>query len=195
MPKRIVIIQGHPDTSPERFCRALASAYERGARAAGHEVRRIEVATLSFDLLHSEEDWQSGTPASDILMAQDSIAWAEHIVIIYPLWLGTMPALLKGFLEQVMRPGFAVGGEAAGSSWKPNLTGRSARIVVTMGMPAFFYRWYFRAHSLKSLERNILKFVGIRPIRESIIGMVAAKRDNRRRHWLAKIQAFGGKGR
>jgi putative NADPH-quinone reductase len=195
MPKRIVIIQGHPDTSPERFCRALASAYERGARSAGHEVQRIDVATLRFDMLRSQEDWQSGTPASDILTAQDSIAWAEHIVIIYPLWLGSMPALLKGFLEQVMRPGFAVGGEAAGSSWKQNLKGRSARIVVTMGMPALVYRWFFGAHSLKSLERNILKFVGIKPIHESIIGMVAAKAGAGREKWLKKMEALGREGR
>ena len=42
------------------------------------------------------------------------------------------------------------------------MSGKSARIVVTMGMPGFWYRWYFRAHSLRSLQRNILKFVGFR---------------------------------
>ncbi len=42
MAKHIVIIQGHPDRSPERFCRALASAYETGARTAGHEVPSID---------------------------------------------------------------------------------------------------------------------------------------------------------
>lgn len=56
LPKRIVIIQGHPDKSPERFCRALASAYERGAREAGHDVRRIDVATLDFELLRTQEE-------------------------------------------------------------------------------------------------------------------------------------------
>jgi putative NADPH-quinone reductase len=194
MAKRIVIIQGHPDTAQERYCRALASAYERGARATGHAVKRIDVAALDFDLLRSAEEWQSGTPASAILMAQDDIAWAEHLVIVYPLWLGAMPALLKGFLEQVMRPGFAVGGEAAGSSWKQNLKGRSARIVVTMGMPALVYRWFFGAHSLKSLERNILKFVGIKPIHESIIGLVAAKAGAGREKWLKKMEALGNEG-
>ncbi|MGH6923364.1 MAG: NAD(P)H-dependent oxidoreductase [Propylenella sp.] len=196
MAKRIVIIQGHPDRAPERYCRALASAYERGARAAGHEVRRIDVATLDFDLLRSAEDWQSGTPASAILMAQDDIAWAEHVVILYPLWLGAMPALLKGFLEQVLRPGFAVPDLRSGRGWpKGLLAGRTARIVVTMGMPAFFYRWYFGAHSLKSLERNILKFVGIKPIRETLIGMVAEKESGGREKWLKTMEALGKAGR
>lgn len=194
MARRVVIIQGHPDAAPERLCRALASAYERGARAAGHDVRRIDVATLDFPLLRSQGEWEGGRVASDIATCQEDIAWAEHLVILYPLWLGTMPALLKGFLEQVLRPGFAVGGKAAGSAWTQHLTGRSARIVVTMGMPALVYRWYFRAHSLKSLERNILKFVGIKPIRETLFGMVAAGDDAKRKAWLEKMEALGRAG-
>ena len=75
------------------------------------------------------------------------------------------------------------------------LKGRSARIVVTMGMPALAYRWFFGAHSLKNLERNILKFVGIKPIRESLVGLVAAKDDKGREKWLAKMEALGKEGR
>ena len=194
MPKRIVIIQGHPDPSPERFCRALERTYAEGARAVAHEVRRIDVATLDFGLVRSQAEWQSSEPMADIKAAQRDIAWAEHLVIVFPLWLGGMPGLLKGFLEQVLRPGFAVSGEAGGSDWKQLLKGRSARIVVTMGMPAFVYRWYFGAHSLKSLERNILKFVGIRPIRETLIGMVAAQDGSARAAWLKTMEAFGRQG-
>jgi len=195
MPRRIAVVQGHPDASPERYCRALASAYERGARAAGHEVRRIDVAALSFDLLRSQAEWETGAPSPDILLAQDDIGWAEHIVIVYPLWLGTMPALLKGFLEQLLRPGFAVPDlKRAKGVPVGHLKGRSARVVVTMGMPAFIYRWFFGAHSLKSLERNILKFVGIKPIRETLIGMVAAKDDRERRKWLQRMEAMGEAG-
>ena len=85
----------------------LASAYEKGALSAGHEVRRIDVASLRFDLVRSQAEWQSAKPPADIRAAQDDVGWAEHIVLIYPLWLGTMPALLKAFLEQLLRPGFA----------------------------------------------------------------------------------------
>jgi putative NADPH-quinone reductase len=103
-----------------------------------------------------------------------------------------MPALLKAFLEQAFRPGFAIGRGGAGSSWKKLLTGKSARVVVTMGMPALVYRWFFRAHSLKSLERNILGFVGIGPIRETLIGTVEASAASRER-WLAKLRALGAR--
>jgi putative NADPH-quinone reductase len=94
-----------------------------------------------------------------------------------------------------MRPGLAFSRVEAGKSWRKLLTGRSARIIVTMGMPALVYRWYFGAHSLKSLERNILGFVGIGPIRETLIGMVEACSAARREKWLEKLRALGRAGR
>ena len=193
MTKRIAVIQGHPDPRGDRYGRALARAYAEGAAAAGHEVRTIDVARLEFPLLRSKEEWDGGAPPDAVRAAQDTIGWAEHLAIFYPLWLGTMPALLKGFFEQALRPGFAIGRGAAATSWKRLLSGRSARIVVTMGMPAFVYRWFFRAHGLKSLERNILGFVGVGPIRETLIGTVEGS-PARRGRWLAKLRALGQRG-
>lgn len=195
MGRRIAVIQGHPDPRGGRFGHALANAYAAGAQEGGHDVRFIDVAGLDFPLVRMQEDWEGGAPPADIGRAQDVIAWAQHLVILYPLWLGSMPALLKAFLEQVMRPGFATTKVERGASWKKLLTGRSARIIVTMGMPAVVYRWYFRAHSLKSLERNILKFVGIGPIGETLIGMIEAGGSAARGEWLKKVRALGRAGR
>lgn len=178
MAKRILIIEGHPDPSGTHFGNALATAYAQAAEEAGHGVARIVVARLDFPLLRTKEDFEKGQPPELIRAAQESIRWADHLVLIYPLWHGDVPALFKGFLEQVFRQGFATESEP-GRIWKKGLTGKSARIVVTMGMPAFVYRWFFRAHSLKSLERNILKFVGIKPVRETLVGMVGALDDRK----------------
>lgn len=194
MTRRITIIQGHPDPAGGHLCHALADAYAAGAEAAGHLVRRVEVARLDFPLLRTQAEFETEAASADIRAAQGAIAWAEQLVIVYPLWLGTMPALLKGFLEQAFRPGFAFETRPNGL-WTRHLKGRSARIVVTMGMPAFVYRWYFGAHSLKSLERNVLGFCGIRPIRASLLGMVEAAGDARRRRWLARVRSHGRKAR
>ena len=194
MGKRIAIIEGHPDGDEGRFGHALAEAYAEGARQGGHEVHRVRLAELDFPLIHSKAEWDSGRIPPVLEKAQDSVAWAEHLVILYPLWLGTMPALLKGFLEQVMRPGFAIPTEGAMSSHRKLLSGKSARIVVTMGMPALFYRWYFRAHSLKSLERNVLKFCGIKPVKETLVGMVEELGDEKRKGWLDRLRVLGSKG-
>jgi putative NADPH-quinone reductase len=192
MAKRIVIIQGHPDARGGRFCHALVAAYKSAAEAAGHQVRSIDVAAMDFPVLRTKEDWDSGSPNDAIRHAQESIGWAQHLVIVYPLWLGTLPALLKAFFEQTFRPGFALA--RSGQGFGGLLNGRSARIVVTMGMPALVYRWYFGAHSLKSFERNVLRFCGIRPIRETLIGMVESKPAARER-WLAELRALGQSGR
>jgi putative NADPH-quinone reductase len=193
MARRIVIIQGHPDAAPERFCRAVASAYARGAEAAGHELRRIDVAALQLPPLQSRAEWQA-EPDENVARAQAAIEWAQHIVVIYPLWLGDVPAALKAFIEQVLRPGFAFERAPDGSMGKPRLHGRSAHLIVSMGMPGFFYRWVYRAHTLKSLRRNVLMFCGIRPVRSTLLGLVESS-PGRRQKWLAKVERDGRAGR
>lgn len=192
--KRIVIIQGHPDPARGHFGHALAAAYAAGARRAGFEVTEIEVAQLDFPLLNSKAEFEHGAVPEAIRAAQETIGRAEHLVILYPMWLGAMPALLKGFIEQVFRPGFVIGTSHLAATPVRKLKGKSARVVVTMGMPAFVYRWYFWAHSLKNLERNILKFCGIKPVKVSLIGLVEAPDGRRRERWLEKLETLGGQG-
>ncbi|MBI3368532.1 MAG: NAD(P)H-dependent oxidoreductase [Burkholderiales bacterium] len=193
-PKRILVIQGHPDPAGGHYNHALAEAYARGASDAGHAVRRVELAKLDFPLLRSQADWRAGTLPPALKAAQDEITWANHLVLMFPLWLGDMPALLKGFLEQVARPGFAFKAEGGNPFAAKGLSGRSARVIVTMGMPALLYRLYFRAHSVASLERNILGFVGIAPVRRTLIGGIEAMSDAARARWLARVERLGGQG-
>jgi putative NADPH-quinone reductase len=194
MARNIVVIDGHPDPSGERYCHALAQAYVEGAREGGLEASLITLAQCDVGFLRSQAEWHDAEPGADIRKAQEAIGAADHLVIIYPLWLGSMPALVKAFFEQAFRPGFAV--KRGEMSLNPGLlTGKSARVVVTMGMPALVYRWFFLAHSLKSLERNILKFAGLKPIRETLIGGVESIGDAKRKAWLEKLQQFGREGR
>lgn len=189
--QRIVLIQGHPDAVTRHLGHALEDAYEQGAVAGGHTVRHVSVAQLDFPLLRSQQAWEADTLPPSLKQAQADIEWAQHLVLFYPLWLGDMPALLKGFLEQVARPGFAFKRDGENPFGQKGLTGRSARVVVTMGMPALIYRWYFRAHSVKSLERNILGFVGISPVNETLIGMVDKLGDVGVQKWENKLRKLG----
>jgi putative NADPH-quinone reductase len=189
--KRILLIQGHPDAGHAHLCDVLEDAYAQGAREAGHEVRGIVIASLDFPLLRSQHEWEEGALPPGLKQAQEDIQWAQHLVIVFPLWLGDMPALLKGFLEQVARPGFAFRPNEKTPMARKGLTGRSARIVVTMGMPAFVYRWFFMAHSIKSLERNILRFVGIAPVRHTLLGMTGNPATSKVAGWVHKLQQLG----
>lgn len=189
--KRILLIQGHPDPKTGHFVQALATAYQNGARNAGHEVTRIDVARLDFPLVRSAAEWQFREPPREIREAQAELAAATHVVVLFPLWLGDMPALLKGFFEQLLRPGFAISKKARNPFAAGLLKGRSAHIVVTMGMPSFFYRLFYGAHSLKSLKQG-MEFCGVKPVRTTVIGMVDAKREARER-WLSRLFALGRK--
>lgn len=195
MAKHIVIVQGHPDPDGGHYGHALAEAYVEGATAAGHEVEILPVSELEFPLLRSKRDFEGNTPPADIVRCQAAIARADHLVIIHPLWLGSMPALLKGFLEQVFRPGFAFAKpETPGRPGAKLLKGKSARVIVTMGMPGFAYKWFYRAHAVKSLERNVLAFTGFGPIHRTLIGMVEANGDRGRKKRLAEVRKLGRQG-
>ena len=189
--QNIALIQGHPDDAGEHLCHALAASYAEGAVASGHTVTRIEIAELDFPLLRSQHSWQqgqAGTPAG-LASAQSACIAADHLVLVFPLWLGTMPALLKAFLEQTFRPGVALAyGDALP---QPLFSGKSARIIVTMGMPSFAYRVYYRAHGLKNLQRSILGFAGVKPVRSTLFGMVEQRGDDRRKVWLQRVHRLG----
>lgn len=191
---KVLVIQGHPDPAGGHLCHALADAYIEAARTAGHEVDTVTPAALDFPMLSNGHEWEEGEVPPALAPAQAAIAAAEHIAIFYPLWLGDMPARLKAFLEQVARPGFALARNAANPLHAGLLSGRSARVVVTMGMPALFYRWYYGAHSLKSLERNILNFVGIAPVRKTLVGGAGKVEAAAMERWRQRMHALGAKG-
>ncbi len=182
---KMTIIEGHPDPSSERLCWALASTYADAAVAAGSEVRRIIVGELDFPFIRNSEDFQKSTPPPAIRAAQEAILWADHIVIVFPMWLSDVPARLKAFLEQTLRPNFVLA--EASRFRKPLLKGRSARLIVTMGMPSFVYRVMFGAHMI-GLLRRMLAMTGIGPTEATLIGSVEAAPERARGKWFAEIE-------
>lgn len=186
---RIAIVVGH--ARRDTFCEALAGAYRRGAEAGGHTAELFVLSRMRFDpILH--DGFNSVQPLEpDLQAAQDAIGRADHVVLVFPLWMGTLPAILKGFIERVFQPGFAMERDAGDSGYTPRLKGKSARVIVTMGMPAPVYRWWFGAHAVKMLKRNILGFVGIAPVRTTIFGMIGIAADGTRKGWLDKVEALG----
>ncbi len=192
--KPIVIIQGHPDPKGNHFCNALAAAYLKGAEASGHNIQMIEIAQLEFPMVRTQTEFVEGDVPEVIEQAQHIIQSAQHLLIIYPLWLGTMPAYLKAFLEQIFRPDFAVSKSTGEKPWERLVSEKTAHIVITMGMGEIIYRSYFLAHGMKSLEGNILAFSGINTIQETLIGGVDSIDDNERKQWLDKMELTGRAG-
>lgn len=169
MTNRILIIDGHPDPKGSHFVHELADFYRQGAKGAGHAIRLLRVGEVRFPLLKNSKAYVSGKVPPSIVAAQKSILWADHIVVLYPLWLGTMPAKLKGFLEQVLRPGFAFAERGAGQHPQRLLKGRSARIVVTRGMHALFDEIDRSPRSIRNVAEDVLSVCGVRPVHVTVI--------------------------
>ena len=186
---RIAIVVGH--ARKDTYCEALGEAYRKGAEAAGHETRLFILSKMRFDPILHEGFSKVQELEPDLKAAQEAIGWADHLVIVFPLWFGTLPAILKGFIERVFQPGFAIEGSIKRGTYRAALKGKSAHIVMTMGMPGLIYRWYYGAYCLKMLKRNIRSFVGFAPVRSTIHGMVENVSTNTRAEWLAAAEAAG----
>ena len=183
---RIVIIVGH--SRKDTYCEALGQSYERGARAAGHEATLYVTSRMAFDPVLHEGFEREQALEPDLQRAHDSMMKADHLVLIFPLWLGTLPAIMKGFLERVLQPRLVE--PARQGKFVKLLKGKSARVIVTMGMPRLVYRWWFGAHALKMLERNILGFMGVKPVRSSIYGSIESVSRETRLRWLRDVEAM-----
>jgi putative NADPH-quinone reductase len=186
---RILIVNGNPDAAAERLSSALAQAYADGAKAAGHDVRRVDVGALSFSPLRKAADFALPPNDPDIIEARSAFQWAEHVVFVYPIWFGTIPALFKAFIELVGCGEFLATTRAGGYS-KGNLNGRSARVIVTMGMPALLYRLVFGAYGAKSFEKSILRLSGFSPIRTTYLGDARISYE-RSRAWITLVRSLG----
>ena len=190
MTKRVLIILGHPTRERKSFCEALALAYQQGARDAGHEVQLLNIAQLHFDpILH--EGYAGDQPLEpDLAAAQDSIRRADHLVFVYPMWEFMMPALLKGFFERTFTRGFAYDQKSKNPLKSGLLTGKSARIIQTMGMPALMYRLMFGQHGARALK-SLLGFCGIRDVNISYFGLMAENSERRGKRFIKKVRLLG----
>jgi len=187
--KKILVINGHPDK--ESFNYALAAAYIRGAETSGAEVKAIDIRELDFNP-NLQFGYRKRTELEpDLLDAQEKIKWAEHIVWVYPVWWGSLPAIMKGFIDRVLLPGFAFKKREGSLFWDKFLTGRSSHIICTMDQPTWFYRWFNGSPSHKAMKRLTLNFIGIKKVKITSIGPIRLSKDEFRANWLRKIENLG----
>lgn len=189
MTKKVLVILGHP--SQNSLCAELHREYVQGAVAAGKEVRQIMLGELEFDPLLKEGYRGNQALEPDLLKAREDILWAEHLVFVYPIWWGGMPALQKGFIDRTFLPGFAFKYRKGSSLWDKLLAGRSAHCLVTMDAPPWYFRWVNRMPGHNQMKKTILEFCGIKPVRITSFGAVKPSSAELRAKWLAQSRAFG----
>lgn len=184
----VLIIDGHPD--PSSLCAALAQSHAEGLRAGGARVEVLALRDLHFDpiLRVGYHEHQSLEP--DLQRAQSLIAGARRLVVVTPVWWGSMPALLKGFFDRTLERGWAFRYKHNGMP-EGLLAGRSARVIMTTDSPGFYLRFIHGDPTANSLVRSTLKFCGLKPVDMTRIGPVHKSSAAQREGWLAQVRAQG----
>ena len=187
MGKKIYVIQGHPDSTS--FSYELADAYVRGAGGEGDELKRVNLAELDFELSVPNPSGADMEP--DLVKCQEDVLWAEHIVLVYPIWWGSMSALLKGFLDRVFIQGFAYSLRPDSQLWEKLLNGRSARAIMTMDGPVWHNHLMYGKPAEKMVQKSVLEFCGIHPVHLTNIGPVDEMTEHQKELWLQKMESAG----
>lgn len=187
--KKILLINGHPDKESYNF--ALADAYKQGAAKADAELREIRIRDLNFDP-NLQYGYRKRTELEpDLQKVQELILWADHMVWIYPVWWGSVPAIMKGFLDRVLLPGFAFKHREGSPWWDRYLTGKTARLICTMDQPPWYYRIRYGAPSHHAIKKLTLKFCGVKKVKITSIGPIRNSKPEFRKKWISKIESLG----
>lgn len=195
---RILVVIGTP--LPDTLTHALAGAYAAAARGGGAEVRVIDLARdpIPDHPRHRDELRAPRTDADrplDPAVARyvDDVAWADHLAVFHPQWWGTMPAALKAFIDRVFLSGFAFRYRERSPLPERLLTGRTARMVMTMDSPRSWNRLVYRGAAEASLTRATFGYCGIRTIGITRLTPVRFSSPATRTTWIARVAHLGAR--
>ena len=189
--KKILVLMGNPDT--ETFSGRLAKAYTGAAREAGHDIQRINVGELHFNpILHKGyKVIQELEP--DLLMVQEKVIWADHIVIVYPNWWCTMPAILKGLFDRMWLPGFAFNFEKPSRKVIQKLKGKTARVIIVAGTHNPLVEWWKFGDYTNEIVHGILGFAGVKA-KVTAFGPTEKVGESKLRAWEKAVCKLGRNG-
>ncbi|MBG4795873.1 NAD(P)H-dependent oxidoreductase [Pseudomonas aeruginosa] len=188
--KRILLIVGSPKR--KSFCHLLAECYAQGARSKDHVVRELKLGELAFDPILHEGYEQSQVLEPDLLEAQRQIHWAEHLVFVYPVWWGGLPALLQGFFDRVLQPGVAFRYRGTqDKDWEQLLGGRSADLLVCHDQPLSRLRVLKGPPAHRQMVRSVLGACGIATRRLEEFAPMRSSSEEQRQGWLRRAEQLG----
>ncbi len=187
--KKILVINANPQV--ESLSGAFANEYIDGAISSGAQCKLINLVHFDFDPVLKNGYKKKTELEPDLLLAQKDISEADHMVFIYPTWWGTFPALLKGFIDRVFIPGFAFKYRENSILWDKLLKGKSARLIVTMDSPLWYYRFIYGNPGHNAMKKSTLKFCGINPVKITAFGPVKTAKKSKIDGWLKKVKKLG----
>ncbi|GCD20105.1 NAD(P)H-dependent oxidoreductase [Cellulomonas algicola] len=186
---RTTVVVNHPYEGS--FCHALAHAAERGARRAGHEAEVLDLDALGFDPVMRRTDlaaWREHRTVDPLVLdLQARIDATDHLVLVHPVWWETAPAVMKGFYDKVLVPGWAYDDGILGLPRARFGRLRRVTVATTMTTPGPAYRWLFGNTVQKASVRGVWQKMGV-PARWLSHPRVADVSPARRDRWLVRIE-------
>lgn len=191
MRKRILVLDANPKS--DSFINYLSEAYV-GVAQKHHDVRLVRLSEMDFEIDLSSGYDETMQMEETLLAFQASLKWCDHLVIMTPVWWGAVPAKLKGLIDRTLLPGFAFRYEKGMVRPKQLLQGKTARIVMTMDTPPWYYLLFQGAPALRQLKSATLKFVGFRSVKSNMIGPVITSTASSRSKWAEYVSRLGATG-
>jgi putative NADPH-quinone reductase len=192
--KRIFILDGHP--AQGTLSQALSEAYLEAAKAKGHEVRVARLSDMDFDMDCENAGYMSPKPLEPVLQqVMADIEWCEHLVMVTPLWWGSLPAKLKGLFDRAFLPGRAFDTRNLSKIGMPApmLGGRTARLIMTSDTPGWFL-WLRHGNAvIRQVRGQILGFVGIKPVKVMHFAGASHPKPGQVQRWLEQVAGLGAR--
>lgn len=183
--KKVLVINANPKSNS--FCKSLADQY--CAASFGKQTTKvIHIGTLVFESNLQEGYDQIQPLEPDLVDFQEKVKWAEHIVIISPVWWGGVPAKFKGLIDRTFLPGFAFKYIQEKSFPEKLLAGRTSELIFTLDTPVFWYKYVNGNPIYKDLKRCILGFSGIKNTSATYFGPMITSTKTQRQKWLNQIE-------
>ncbi len=190
---RLLFVHAHP--VPESFNSALLAAALETARAQGHDVRLIDLHGEGFNPVMSAEERRGYTEdaaiPADLVHHVEALQWADGLILVYPTWWYAQPAILKGWMDRVWRPGIAFTLHEEGQRLRPTLTSiRLIGVVTTFGSPWWFWTFLMGAPGRKIILRG-LRFCTHARTRTFWLGLhgIEETTDLSRRRYVDRVRA------
>ena len=194
---KTLIIYYHPHEGS--FCSAIRDAVISGLETGEHEYKLVDLGRDEFDPVMRAKDLKAFAMAGRIgeeglegvdpivLKYMKKLRWAEHIVMIFPIWWMSMPAMMKGFVDKVIFPGVVY--KMEGGNLVSMLSGlKQVTIITTMNTPSDVYKNMFNNSIEGSLIKGTFNKIGIHDIRWISLNMVKQVGDEKRWVWLDEIE-------
>ncbi len=189
MKRNILIINGHPNR--ESLSTALAESYRIGAFSNGHSCDTLNLVELQFDPVLKSDRSDTRNLEPDLFEAQEAISKADHLVFVFPIWWGTYPALLKGFIDRVFLSGFAFRHHENSTKWSKLLKGKTARIIATMDTPKWYYSMFYKNFGFRAMRQGLLEYCGVSPVKTTVFSPVHSSNLEKRTQWLVSVTNLG----